>query len=141
MEFTKEQLEKNYSINTVDKGITTDEHIAMMANKKMDLINQFLKFLKASSFDCIINSVQNKPLENGYKCYNWAIGVNNNDLSYTPNIKDDYKIMKHKKYQILKKNKGKVILNKDNEKYVIVDGKTYNYYSYKEAGILIPEEI
>jgi hypothetical protein len=141
MEFTEEQIQKNYSINTVDKGITTDEHIAMMANKKMDLINQFLKFLKASSFDCIINSVQNKPLENGYKCYNWAIGVNNDDLSYTPNIKDDYKIMKHKKYQILKKNKGKVILDKDNEKYVIVDGKTYNYYSYKEAGILIPEQI
>jgi len=140
MKFTKIQLDKDYSIKTLDKSISTDEHILTIANKKMDIINQFLKMLKASSFDCIINSKQNKPLGNNYKCYSWAIGVNKNDLSYTSDIKDDYKIMKHKKYQVLKKNKGKVIIKKG-KKYVEVDGKIYNYYSYVNAGILIQEQI
>jgi hypothetical protein len=140
MKFTKSQLDKNYSIATVDKGITTDEHISLMAEKKMKLINEFLDMLKASSFDCIINATQNKPLENSYKCYNWAIGINNDDLSYTANIKDDYKIMKHKNVQVQKKGKGRVIV-KNRDKYVLLDGKVYNYHSYKNAGVLIPEEI
>jgi len=140
MTLTKLQISKNISIQTLDKSLTTDEHILMIANKKMTIINQFLQMLKASSFDCIINSKQNKPLKNGYKCYNWALGVNNNDLSYTSNIKDDYKIMKHKSYQIARKGKGKVIM-KNGIKYVELNGKIYNYYSYVNAGILISEQI
>jgi len=140
MKFTKQQLEKDFTIQTLDKGITTDEHILLMANKKMAIVNKFLKMLKASSFDCIINSYQNKPLENDYKCYSWALGVNKNDLAFTANIKDDFKIMKHRKFQIPKRNKGRVV-SKKGIKYVEMNGKIYNYYSYINAGILIPEEI
>jgi hypothetical protein len=140
MNFTKKQIEMNYSIQTLDKALTTDEHILLMANKKMAIINQFLQMLKSSSFDCIINAIQNKPLMNGYKCYSWAIGINKDDLSYTANIKDDYKIMKHKKYQIAKKGRGRVIM-KNGNKYILLDDKIYNYHSYKHAGILIEEEI
>ena len=140
MKFTQKQLDKDFTIQSLDKGISTDEHILTMANKKMFIVNNFLQMLKASSFDCIINSKQNKPLKNGYKCYNWALGVNNNELSFTNDIKDDFKIMKHKGFQIAKKNKGKVIIKKG-IKYVEMDGKIYNYYSYVNAGILIPEEI
>ena len=140
MKFTKKQIEKDYSIATLDNSISTDEHISIIAEKKMAIINKFLTMLKSSSFDCIINAKQNKPLSNGYKCYNWAIGVNNDELSYTPNINDDYKIMKHKNFQILKKDKGKVIIKKG-VKYVKLNEKIYNYHSYVTAGILIPEEI
>jgi len=140
MKFTKKQIEKDYSIATLDKGITTDEHILLMANKKMAIINQFLLMLKASSFDCVINSKQNNPLKNGYKCYSWAIGANKNDLAYTPDIKNDSKIMKHKRFQVEKKGRGRVLIKKG-VKYVELNGKIYNYYSYKFSGILIPEEI
>jgi len=140
MKFTQKQIEKDYSIATLDKGITTDEHISIMANKKMAIVNKFLKMLKISSFDCIINATQNKPLQNDYKCYSWAIGINKNDISYTADIKDDYKIMKHKRYQVAKKGKGRVVIKKG-IKYVELNGKMYNYHSYKNAGILIPEEI
>lgn len=140
MKFTKKQLEKDYSIQTLDKGISTDEHIQLMANKKMDIIDKFLRMLKAASFDCIINAKQNRPLANGYKCYNWALGVNKDDLSYTTDIKDDYTIMKHKSYQVPRRNKGRVII-KDGKKYVVLNGKVYNYHSYVNAGILISEEI
>ena len=140
MKFTKKQIENDYTIATLDKGISTDEHISIMAEKKMAIINQFLELLKSSALDCLTNAKQNKPLKNSFKCYSWALGVNNNDLSYTNNIKDDMKIMKHKNYQVLKKNKGRVFTI-NNKKYVELNGKIYNYHAYTNAAVLIPEDI
>jgi predicted small secreted protein len=96
--------------------------------------------MKSASFDCVINSKQNKPLQNTFKCYAWALGVNKNDFSYTTDINGDYKIMKHRNLQIAKKGKGRAIMKKG-IKYIEMDGKYYNYYSYINAGILIPEVI
>lgn len=138
MKLTTKQAQSDFNIERNDKGLTTDEHILQTAEKKKFIINKFLNMLKKASFDCIINSKQNKPLENNFKCYSWALGVNKNDFSYTTEINNDYKIMKHTKLQIQKKNKGRVI-NKDGIKYIEMDGKYYDYYSYMNAGILIPE--
>ena len=137
MKLTNEQLKKNFTLKNLDGGITTDEHILNIATSKENLINQFLILLKAASFDCLINSVKNKPLKNGYKCYNWPINVNNNKLSFTKNINSDNKILKHDKYKKLKKGKGKVILF-NNIKYVELNNKYYDYNSYINSGILLP---
>ena len=95
-----------------------------------------MNMLKAASFDCIINSVQNQPLKNGYKCYNWAVNSNENDMSYTNDINKDNTILKQRKYQVLKKQTGKVI-TKNGIKFVLIDNKIYDYFSYKNAGILL----
>ena len=137
MKLKKEQLDKNFTIKSLDKGITTDEHIYNIASSKENLINQFLKLLKSASFDCIINSNQNKPLESGYKCYNWPINVDNNKLSYTKDINNDSKILKHDKLKKKKTGIGKVVLIKD-KKFVELNKKIYDYESYKNAGILLP---
>jgi hypothetical protein len=137
VKFTKNQLANDFTLRTLDNAITTDEHILQIATKKENIINKFLDMLKAASLDCIINSVQNRPKENGYKCYNWAINVDPEDLTYTPNITDDSKIQKHRKLQILKKGKGSVV-SKNGQKYVMMNDKLYDYFSYKNAGILLP---
>lgn len=135
MSLTKKQKE-DFTIRTLDKELTTDQHILQLATKKDNIVNQFLNMLKAASFDCIINSVQNKPIENGYKCYNWAINSNDDDLAYTENIADEHKIQKHQKFQVLKRNKG-VVVSTGNNKYVMINNKLYDYFSYKNAGILL----
>jgi hypothetical protein len=137
MKLTQEQLKKNFTIKTMDKGITTDEYIYNIAKNKEELINSFLKLLKASSFDCVINSEKNKPLESGYKCYNWPINVNNKKLSFTKDINKDNKILEFQKYTKLKKGKGRVVLIK-NKKYVELNNKYYDYNSYINSGILLP---
>ena len=136
MKLSEEQLKKNFTIKTLDNGLTTDEFIFNKATKKEKIINEFLKLLKASSFDCVINSKINKPLESGYKCYNWPINVDNKKLSYTKNIKEDNKILQHDKYKKLKKDKGIIVMIK-NKKYVELNKKLYDYNSYKNAGILV----
>ena len=136
MKFTKEQLASNPTIRKKDNELTTDQHILLKAQKKEKLIKTFLDMLKASSLDCIIHSEVNKPLDNGYKCYNWPININDNKLSYTHNITDDNKIQLYKLYERAKKNKGKVVSH-NGVKYVLLNNKLYDYFSYKNAGVLI----
>ena len=137
MNFTKKQLNDNPTLRSKDKEITTDKHIYNIAKSKEGLINSFLKMLKAASLDCIIQSDVNNPLSNGYKCYNWPINVDNNELSYTNNIVADKKILQFKNKQHTRKDRGRVVI-KDGNKYVILKNKLYDYYSYVNAGILLP---
>jgi len=140
MKLNKKQLDDNPTLRKKDNELTTDEHILELANSKENLINVFMDLLKSASMDCIINSIQNKPLENGYKCYNWPINVNNNELAYTPDIKKDEQIQKHQRLQISRTNKGTVV-SKNGKKYVIIDKKLYDYFSYINTGVLLPTSI
>ena len=136
MKFTKEQLAANPTIRKKDNELTTDEHILIKAQKKEGLIKTFLDMLKASSIDCVIHSEINRPLENGYKCYNWPININSNKLSYTNKIGNDNKIQSYKMYERTNKNRGRVV-SRDGVKYVLLNDKLYDYFSYKNAGILL----
>jgi len=140
MKLTKDQLANNPTLRKKDNELTTDEHILQLAQKKENLINTFLNMLKSASMDCVIHSKKNKPLANGYKCYNWPININPAKLSFTNNIFNEGKIQQHQKYQKSKKNKGTVI-SKDGIKYVMMNDKVYDYYSYVNAGILYPANI
>jgi hypothetical protein len=140
MKLTQKQVQSDFNIERNDKGLSTDEHILTTAEKKKFIINKFLNMLKSASFDCIIHSKQNKPLLGEFKCYTWALGVNGNDYSYTSDISNDYKIMKHRNMQMKKKNKGRVIMKKG-VKFVELENKYYDYFSYVNAGVLVPEKI
>jgi len=137
MKLTKEQLANNPTLRKKDNELTTDEHILHLAQKKENLVNVFLNMLKSSSIDCVIHAKKNKPLMNGYKCYNWPININPTKLSYTDNIISDNKIQQHQKYQKTRKNKGTVV-SKDGIKYVMLNDKLYDYNSYINAGLLYP---
>jgi len=140
MNFTKKQLNDNPTLRSKDKEITTDKHIYNIAKGKEGLVNSFLQMLKAASLDCVIQADVNRPLANGYKCYNWPINVDDNELSYTNNINDDKKILQFKNKQHIRKDRGRVILKKG-KKYVVLKDKLYDYYSYVNAGLLIPASI
>ena len=140
MNFTKKQLNDNPTLRSKDKEITTDKHIYNIAKSKEGLVNSFLQMLKAASLDCVIQADVNQPLANGYKCYNWPINVNDNELSYTNNINDDKKILQFKNKQHIRKDRGRAVL-KNGKKYVILKDKLYDYYSYVNAGLLIPASV
>ena len=137
MNFTRKQIMDNPTLRSKDKEISTDKHIYNIAKSKEGLINSFLKLLKAASLDCVIQADVNHPLANGYKCYNWPINVNDADLSFTNNINADKKILQYKNKQHIKTDRGRVVL-KNGKKYVILKDKLYDYYSYVNAGILLP---
>jgi hypothetical protein len=137
MKFTKEQMDKDFTLRTLDKELTTDQHIMDIAKRKENIIDTFLNMMKSAAMDCINNSLQNKPLSGEYRCYHWPINVNNNELAFTKDINNDNKIMQFRKLQMAKKDKGRVI-SKDGKKYVLLNDKIYEYYSYINAGVLLP---
>jgi len=139
MKFTEDQLIKNPTLKIKDAAVSTDEHIYDKANKKEELINNFLNMLKSSSIDCVIHSEGNKPLNNGYKCYNWPINIKDDKLAFTQNILNDSKITQYKNYERVKKDRGRVV-SKDGVKYVLLNDKLYDYNSYKNAGVLLLAE-
>jgi hypothetical protein len=63
--------------------------------------------------------------------------VNNNELTYTPDIRHDDMIQRHQKLQVKRKNKG-VVVSKNGKKYVMMNNKLYDYFSYVNAGLLLP---
>lgn len=140
MNFTKKQLTENLTLRSKDKEVSTDKHIYNIAKSKEGLVNSFLKMLKAASLDCVIQADVNNPQSNGYKCYSWPINVNEDELSYTNNIGLDKKILQFKNKQHIRKDRGRVIL-KNGKKYVILKDKLYDYYSYVNAGILLPANV
>jgi superfamily II DNA or RNA helicase len=140
MNFTKKQLTENPTLRSKDKEVSTDKHIYNIAKSKEGLVNSFLKMLKAASLDCVIQSDVNNPMSNGYKCYSWPINVNDNELSYTNNISLDKKILQFKNKQHIRKDRGRVVL-KNGKKYVILKDKLYDYYSYVNAGLLLPANL
>lgn len=136
MRFTKDQLITNPTLKIKDSELSTDEHIYDKANKKEELIKKFLDMLKSSSIDCVIHANVNKPLKNGYKCYNWPINMKEDKLAFTQNILNDSKITQYKNYERVKTDRGKVV-SRDGTKYVLLNEKLYDYNSYKNAGILL----
>jgi hypothetical protein len=136
MKFTRDQLITNPTLKIKDAELSTDEHIYQKANKKEELIKNFLDMLKSSSIDCVIHADVNKPLKNGYKCYNWPINMNDDKLAFTHNILNDSKITQYKNYERVKTDRGKVV-SKDGVKYVLLNDKLYDYNSYKNAGVLL----
>ena len=136
MKFTRDQLITNPTLKIKDAELSTDEHIYDKANKKEELIKNFLDMLKSSSIDCVIHADVNKPLKNGYKCYNWPINMNDDKLAFTQNILNDSKITQYKNYERVKTDRGKVV-SKDGVKYVLLNDKLYDYNSYKNAGVLL----
>jgi len=136
MKFTKDHIINNPTLKIKDSELSTDEHIYDKANKKERLTMNFLDMLKSSSIDCVIHADVNKPLKNGYKCYNWPINMKDDKLAFTQNILNDGKITQYKNYERVKTDKGKVV-SRDGIKYVLLKDKLYDYNSYKNAGVLL----
>jgi len=137
------QLRKEFTLKTLDDGLSSDMHIMRTAERKDNLIQTFLNYLKVASVDCRTHAHLNKPTKQGLQCYSFPVSLHESEKSlataefaYIPDINLDsvsnVKLQRHKKIQ------GKVVIYND-EKYVIMDDdrtKLYDYNAYKEAGVL-----
>jgi superfamily II DNA or RNA helicase len=136
MKGSKKQLESNIgkTLKLGDNGLTTDEFIQELSNKKTALTSTFLIALKKAAVDCSINALINKK---EYKCYAFPINLDKNNLANTANIEDDRLITLYKNMAIHKKIKGTVV-KKNNKKYVKFENNIYDYKAYTDAELLIP---
>lgn len=83
LKFSKEQLEKSFTIRTQDDSMTSDEYIYNLAKRKNKIISMFLDVLKQSSIDCALN---NTP---GVKCFSFPVNLKESEYTYDLDIKDE----------------------------------------------------
>jgi superfamily II DNA or RNA helicase len=137
--FTKEML-KNFTIQTKDFGLTSDQHILQIAERKDKVIQTFLNLLKAMSVDCRNNAAVNKLTSQGMRCYAFPINYNPDDFAYHAYMNQD---MATQNTNITKKRQlqGRVVAERGTgKKYVLIPeypGKRFDYVAYKDAGVLV----
>lgn len=134
--FTKQQLDKDFTLRNLDDGMTSDSHILRIAQNKDEIIQTFLNHMKMAALDCRNHAEKNKIMRHGIRCYAFPVPVNASEESFLPDSRRDrlYKsrLVRSRKVQ------GKVGIYKG-KKYVIMEeypDKLFDYDAYKHAGVL-----
>ena len=139
--FTKEQLKDKST--KADEGLTTDEYIYKIAERKEKLIGKFLDMLKKSSFDCALNGPKNPKLE----CFSFPSNIDENEVIIMNDIKNEYRDSQLKDLIKDQPFKGKMMVTKKGN-FLIREStnEAYDYDIYKnhkklvKIGVLVSKE-
>lgn len=139
--FTDKQLKNDFTLKTKDSGLSSDESILAVAERKHNIIQQFQTMLKSAATDCIIHSKKNQPLQQGFQCYSFPVNIDDDQFAYIPDIAMDQvnSSFRNVRERIIK---PQAVLVK-NKKYIAhgVPPQLYDYIAYTEAGVLIPADV
>jgi hypothetical protein len=132
--FTEKQLANSFTIKTLDKGKTSDEHIYDIAKRKKSIIDGILDLLKRASVDCALNG-HTHP---GLKCYSFPVNIDEKQVTFTYDIThelEDYQyanIVEQKEFdaEVYVTKKGNFLVNK-------VTNEVYDYDIYVNSGKLL----
>jgi hypothetical protein len=132
--FTPGLLDKSFTLRTKDKGLTTDEYIYRIAQRKGAIINAILDLLKRASVDCGINAKKHKNM----KCFAFPSNIDDNTLVYNNNIRDDMLDEQYSGDIVDSEWKGKVIKTKVGN-FLINEttNQVYDYDLYVDSGKLV----
>lgn len=132
--FTKELLDKSFTLKTKDKGFTTDEYIFNIAKRKTTIIDSILDLMKRASVDCGVNAKKHKNMS----CFSYPSNMEADTITQNNNIRDDMLDYQYEtdivdtewKGQLLKTKKGNFIINPETQ-YV------YDYDHYLDSKKLV----
>lgn len=134
--FTEAQLKKDFTLKTLDNGLTSDAHILRIAQNKDEIIQTFLNHMKMAALDCRNHAEKNDLMRHGMRCFAFPIPTAAAEEGFLPDTKAD--VFFTSRQVRTRKVQGRVAL-KDNKKYVVVEeypGKLFDYSVYKHAGVL-----
>lgn len=119
----------NDGLGKKGKVVTSDEALYVLSERKKLLVNQSLKCIKESAFDCSLNYAKNKIQSPGLVCLDYET-KDRNEYLFTPGLQDTQDIIDTKQEFTLATQYTK-IENKGNVYYVenfpSANGKFYIY--------------
>ena len=134
--FTKQQEKTTATIMIQDQGLTSDQYIYRLAEKKREIMTSLFKLMKEAAVDCHLNigAHLGEYPGNPIKCLTMPslVGsrpINNNDYSYIPNINKETQDKHIKKIQI--QNKLKAIKFEYNKKNYMIGSDKKTLYDFK----------
>jgi superfamily II DNA or RNA helicase len=125
--FTKEQLEKSFTLRVKDNSMTSDEYIYTLAKKKNSIIKMFLDVLKQASIDCGLNAKDDAS----FRCFSFPVNLKASDEAYAFDLKDE--LFDDQREKGIEKNiwKGSVLVTKKGNFLIRPDtNEVYDYDIY-----------
>ena len=114
--FSKEH-QKERKIQKMDKGLTTDQVINNIAEKKASIMDSLLNILKKSAVDCHLHKKNHPDVE----CFSYPINIKNDELVIKNDIeKEELDYMKKQREEQVKLDLNKIII-KDIEYMILYD--------------------
>ena len=129
----------------VNKVVTTDEYIFLLANRKKAIINEFQKLMKETAFDCTLNYKDNilEPSNKNLLCLDYPT-KNRDDYLFTPAITDTIENLDIAQEKIVTTKYQKIRL-KGIEYYESLtpasDGKYYIYDESMVGRVRLPKPV
>ena len=124
----KKEIVNVKNIYKRDKGLSSDEAVEEIANKKKNITNSFLKLIKETAIDCNINNLGSENI----KCYNF--GKYHTEYSFLPDINQEIED-KNRGRQIESRNTKGVVIRFKSKTYILnkETGEIYDFESYKNG--------
>lgn len=135
---TSEQLQGSFTIRRMDKSLTSDEHILMIAHTKSRLVKEFLAMLEMAAVDCVVHASKNNPMKG---CFAHPINQPLDDRAFQLALEQEIKDYMRPRVEKKQKIPGAVISHPVTGVKVIQDqdtGLLYDYRAYKYARVLHP---
>ena len=87
---TKEQLKSDKQIGTDSDGMSSDQVLFEISNRKLEVMEDFLRLIKEVSVDCSLNLEETTDETERLKCFGYGANAKRENYSYIPNINEEY---------------------------------------------------
>jgi superfamily II DNA or RNA helicase len=84
-----EDLKTDLTILDDKGGMTSDQVLFEISQKKLEVMNDFLRLIKETSFDCNINLNETRSADNYFECLTYGT-ASRNDYSFGPNVRKEH---------------------------------------------------
>ena len=133
----------NDGLGKKGKVVTSDEALFVMAEHKKVIVNQMLKLIKESAFDCVLNYKDNKISSPGLVCLDYDT-KNRDQYLFTPGIDDTMDVINVNQEYTVEQNLTKFTY-KDKVYYhntlPTTDGKYYIYDETAQSRVRLPKPV
>jgi len=85
-----EDLKTDLTILDDKGGLSSDQVLYEISQKKKKIMDDFLKMIKETSVDCEINIKETKSPENDFECLEYPTNPTRDDYSFIPNIQNEH---------------------------------------------------
>ena len=119
----KKEIQNVRNVYRRDKGLSSDESVQEIADKKRNISNSFLKLIKETSIDCNLNNSGSEKL----RCYNF--GQYHTEYSFFPDINMEVEDINRGLQIKSKKIEGRMI--KFKSKFYILNKENNDIYDFE----------
>ena len=87
---TKKQLESDKKLQSDKDGMTSDEVLYDISQRKLEVMDDLLRLIKESSVDCGLNLEETSDKDEPFTCLNYGTSLSRDKYSYIPSVKEEH---------------------------------------------------